>query len=758
MGNFPQKLHYDLPFALSMKYICLWAAIACMAGSLLASYSTIPVSYGLGMLFLLFADILWMSYRKKRKAVLVAGVLFLSLAGLLRMEMGEMAYQKLSHYMADTKGTFTLIVKEEPIYTRYGYTRTKAVLETVEYDGAPPATAKGTVWVYDEKPKDTYTIGSRIEVVGKMKALRRAHNPGKIDLESRDKSEGIIGKIYTQEGESVRWKEETSSFFFEQKALALRKEIEKVYASYVSDSRVPLLMTLLFGGHYEDIPQEIMDDFSTTGIIHILSVSGSHMALLFTFLYFLGRWLRLPLKLTGIAVVCLVLFYAGLSGFVPPVLRASLMGVFTVGGLFFEREGYALNGLGVAVLAMVLWNPYLVYDVSFQLSVGASAGILIFYTPLLRLCQRVPHIFNWMREGVAVATSAQVLTVPFVLYHFHVFPTYFLLANLVVTPLLEWVIIGGLLSLLVYLVFVPLAVGLLSVMDACLAGAVFLNHGMAKAPYASLFLGGLSFWGIVLYYEIILLFFLRGQMKVSFLIRSGGALVVGLTALALVYTGWSASDFVVRVPDLGREQGALIVSKNRKIIYDKGDDFSARTLPYEWESFLQYEGVFKADILILNVENMTKERDLPVSIPVKEIWVTGGDGVRIYKVLSNHPSVSPVKRGHYVCDTGMTMDTNGSSWLMKQEGGALYIAGERPIHDNVGKEPLLFVGGSMGFHRSLSLEDVWRLAPEKAAYLGYTKGSAGDITELREQGCEMAVIDEVGMTSFAFRRGHWEKE
>ena len=142
----------------------------------------------------------------------------------------------------------------------------------------------------------------------------------------------------------------------------------------MNQERLPLLMTLLFGGHYQDISSQIIDDFSVTGIIHILSVSGSHMALLFSFLYLLGRWLRLPEKVTAFSVVTLVLCYAAISGFVPPVLRASLMGILTVGGLFFKREGYALNALGVAAIAMILGNPYLVYDVSFQLSFGASAG------------------------------------------------------------------------------------------------------------------------------------------------------------------------------------------------------------------------------------------------------------------------------------------------------------------------------------------------------------------------------------------------
>lgn len=115
-----------------------------------------------------------------------------------------------------------------------------------------------------------------------------------------------------------------------------------------------------------------------TGIIHILSVSGSHIALLFGFLYFLGKWLGLSMKVTVFPAVLLVLVYAAMSGFVPPVIRASLMGILAVIGVLLERRRTALNLLGAAVAGMLLWNPYFLFDISFQLSVCASAGILLF--------------------------------------------------------------------------------------------------------------------------------------------------------------------------------------------------------------------------------------------------------------------------------------------------------------------------------------------------------------------------------------------
>lgn len=130
----------------------------------------------------------------------------------------------------------------------------------------------------------------------------------------------------------------------------------------------------------------------------------------------------------------LVLFYSFLSGLVPPVIRAAVMGILSVGGVFLEREKTSLNLLGAAVAGMLLWDPFYLYDVSFQLSVGASAGILIFYRPLMGELLPLPLLPKWVKEGVALSTAAQVLTIPVMLYDFTPFPSISFLPTFLLRP------------------------------------------------------------------------------------------------------------------------------------------------------------------------------------------------------------------------------------------------------------------------------------------------------------------------------------
>lgn len=217
------------------------------------------------------------------------------------------------------------------------------------------------------------SILHRLYAEGEMSPIRLYQNPGKIDLTGRYRSRHLLGRLYLKEGMHPSFAGESGTYrieiLFGDEAVAERDlcALHGSGAPFDPDD-APLR------GNYNDIPEEVMTSFSATGIIHILSVSGSHVALLFGFLYLLGRWLSAPRRLVILPAILLVLFYAVLSGLVPPVIRAAVMGILSVVGIFLDRERATLNLLGAAVFGMLLWDPYYVYDVSFQLSVGASAG------------------------------------------------------------------------------------------------------------------------------------------------------------------------------------------------------------------------------------------------------------------------------------------------------------------------------------------------------------------------------------------------
>lgn len=225
-----------------------------------------------------------------------AALFFLCAAGAVRMEMAEEIWRQQSQYIVGSEGTFCGIVAEEPLVYKGedGYARYLIDLRKIRYADGEEKNISGTVYLYDFAVENKYPVGTALEAEGKLRPLRLYKNPGKIDLEKRYESGHLLGRIYSKENNRIRPAGETGEYRVTRWAETMRERLACSFASYMDPVRLPVLMTLLFGGHYSEIPKDIIHSFSVTGIIHILSVSGSHIALLFGFYISLGNGWDFP--------------------------------------------------------------------------------------------------------------------------------------------------------------------------------------------------------------------------------------------------------------------------------------------------------------------------------------------------------------------------------------------------------------------------------------------------------------------------------
>lgn len=702
-------------------------------------------------LFVLFL-LLW---RKTgiRGAALAGSIFFICALGFGRMALSETMWEETSRWAVGSTGTFTGIITEPPLVQRTGepYARYPVELEVLRYPDGETKRLSGTAYVYDPDISRLHKTGDRISVQGKMSAIRIYGNPGKIDLSGRYRSRRLLGRIYTEGEGNVRSLGNSGDFLIRRTAEDIKGYLTERFAPYMDPVRLRILMTLLFGGGYNEIPEAVMTSFSATGIVHILSVSGSHVALLFGFLYFLGKWLRLPKKLVLAGAILLVLAYAVLSGLVPPVIRAAVMGILSVGGIFLDREKSSLNLLGAAVSGMLLWDPFYLFDVSFQLSVGASAGILIFYRPILRFLAARPGIPRWVCEGISLSLAAQILTVPIILYDFHVFPLFFIPANLFVTPFLEWVIIAGLLAAVISFLFLPLAAGILYAADYLLWGSIRMNFFLAGLPRASLETGGVTALQGLLYYQTVGLVYFRREIRAGKYLFPACTSLWGVLAAASLYFWAAAPSVSAYVPDLGPCRGAAVRWEGKRILYYKGSRIPAYTASWEWLSFLQYEGIFSADVLILNLEEVRDK--IPVStVPVREIWAVGGDPRKLCPELLEGFSgkVRILKKGKLSVG-GLAVTTNGSSFLLRRGDRGCYISGNKDLTEKEFPRHLLWLAGPLPYGQMRTDKTIDGLSPEAVLYSGSGMDSSYEDMELLDaKGIPAVNIYTDGMTRAVF--------
>lgn len=218
-------------------------------------------------------------------------------------------------------------------------------------------------------------------------------------------------------------------------------------SSLIAIPAISGLVSAMMLGDTRGITEDIRMDFSQTGLSHILAISGAHVALIYAMLlrvlgYVLPgtRFFRLR---QGILLVVLLL-YGAVSGGSPAVSRACIMiSCYIVARIFWQRT-HAANLLAAGMIGQLLWDPNAIFNIGFQLSYAAVSGILLLATPIQQhIISRFPKIPSYFPETLGMSIAAQLFTTPLILVHFGQFPTWFLLANLVVIPVGNLVIYLG---------------------------------------------------------------------------------------------------------------------------------------------------------------------------------------------------------------------------------------------------------------------------------------------------------------------------
>ena len=221
--------------------------------------------------------------------------------------------------------------------------------------------------------------------------------------------------------------------FLIDKSLELRKKLMARFKQYLHNEEAFQIAIALIFGYRSEVDVSTMDAFRNTGTIHVLSVSGLHVSLVFLLLSYLLKILdRIKYgKLIRCVLIFIVIWgYVILTGMSPPIMRAGIMISFFIVSIISKRRQIAVNTLLASALFILLLSPQYLFDVGFQLSYAAILGILLLF-PILKDLWCPSN--RWLKlpvEYCYVSIAAQLFTLPFALYYFGQFPLYFLFANL----------------------------------------------------------------------------------------------------------------------------------------------------------------------------------------------------------------------------------------------------------------------------------------------------------------------------------------
>jgi competence protein ComEC len=419
-------------------------------GILLQWYLQFPNSYSIiFFIFSLAAILLYnlFSIKSKFRFAQLNGflihLLLVSLGALLVWQKDIRNSKEWYGKHANNKAAFIAILQEPPVLKPNSYKALASVKFLIYKDSISHVHGNLIIYFKKEQIDNQLSSGTEIMIFKKLEPIKNAANPGGFDYERFSLFKNITHQVFLNTSD-FRIIKTNSHDYFKEKIVTLRHFIIKNLRKYIHGEKERGLAEALLVGYKDDLDKNLVQAYSNTGVVHLIAISGLHVGLIYSILLFLTKKLkRSKLNLLRIIIIlCSLWIFAFLAGAQPSVLRSALMFSLLASAQVLGKRSYAFNSLAFSAFILLCLNPFLLWDVGFQLSYAAVFSIMLFFRPIYNLLPTQNKILNYLWAIIAVTLAAQILTSPISMYHFHQFPLLFLPTNFIAVPLVSVILIG----------------------------------------------------------------------------------------------------------------------------------------------------------------------------------------------------------------------------------------------------------------------------------------------------------------------------
>jgi len=418
-------------------------------------------------------------------------------------------------------------------------------------------------------PKNSASLainyGDYLLIKGTVEETKGPMNPGEFDYKKYLSYQSVYHQAYLQNGTWYKLDKE-GGYKIILLACIMQKKLLAIFRTYIHGKRELAVISALILGDTDGIDNDLLYAYAGSGAIHVLSVSGLHVGLIFIALNWLlsfmerSYWLKV---LKSAIIIAFLLFYAVLTGLSPAVMRSAVMLSLIICGATFRKSHNILNSLSVSAFALLIYDPFLIMNVGFLLSYFAMAGIIIFHARVYGLYVFKSWLGNHIWSASCAAITAELLTFPLAMLFFHQFPVYFLLSNVIVIFLATVIMFAGIgLLAFSYFTFFSIYLG-----KATAFTVYLLNLSVIKTtalPYSTWKGISITPWETVLIYLAIILF--CGY----FIYRKRNYLMIGFSLMIFVFSNQLYLDYSSR-----HQKKIIIYDINKNTAIDLIDGHSA---------------------------------------------------------------------------------------------------------------------------------------------------------------------------------------
>ncbi|GBF81837.1 ComEC/Rec2 family competence protein [Aphanothece sacrum] len=479
--------------------------------------------------------------------------------------------------------------------------------------------------------------GQRITINGVLYKPRSPQNPGAFDFSNYLAKEGAFVGL---KGNEIKFKGQLPIFGWTK----VRNRITNTFIKGLGEEKGSLLSSIVLGRQAVDLSPDIRDSFMRAGLSHVLAASGFQVALLLGLILWLTKIFSPNKQLIFGSII--LLLYTGITGLEPSIFRATLMGVFVLIGMKFEQKTDTLRSLLLAGFLLLLYNPLWIWSLSFQLSFIATFSLIV-------LSPAIEKKLDWLPINIAsiiaVPVAVTIGTSPLIMYFFYTLSFYTIICNIITTPLIMLISLGGMINAIVALISPLLGSYLAQIFYYPLDLLLNIVHFFANLSLSILVVGKISLIVLIIIYVLLGLVWLNQYWRSRWPLV--GLLIISLITFPLIFQNLT----LVKVTILTAKPDPIVVIQNRgKIaIINLGDQ---QTIKYTLVPFLSQQGINNIPLAIaFNEENIkdwlninaipTVDKFLsPSGTPKKNTQsMLIGENIRIgstqIKLLANEPLI-----------------------------------------------------------------------------------------------------------------------
>ncbi|MBR1572855.1 MAG: ComEC/Rec2 family competence protein [Lachnospiraceae bacterium] len=477
---------------------------------------------------------------------------------------------------------------------------------------------------------DDYPIGTICVGKGRIKAFSVARNEGNFDERQYYNSLGIVTRL-----DKCTILQEYHPFnmgFVSEALFQLRRHMTMVYVEYLPGEEAGIMSTIALGDK-SNLDSEAKELFQTSGIAHLLSVSGLHISVVAMSLYNFLRKRRLGFVSSGIVSIVVLGLYANMVGMGLPVRRAMIMYVIYIVGMMLGEAYDSLTALAIAEIIMMLENPLVVMNTGFVFSFSAVIGVVTFATELKKIYekwwllilekrnirkQEQPLLYRLIHKvlgALVFSVGVTLSTIPIVGHMYYEIPVYSMILNFLLLPLMPVLLGCGLIGGVLFPLSTAGIQGIITEIIMLPSHLILYLYEMVadltlKLPGARQIVGCLPIWKIGLYY--LLLYVLIYRLLPCLVVKTGDStrrenkLNVGLKLIVIF-----SFIFAILIPSRGNMEIDMIDCGQGDAIYicdghgvncfiDGGSTSVKKVGKYRILPFLKYRGVRRIDFWFIS--------------------------------------------------------------------------------------------------------------------------------------------------------------